>query len=236
MAKVSSESVLGKFFLGQWKNGARSKKPKNQSSNFYFGKNFFTIHKVKWMKKKGGGHGQLPMCFGCFFHHFCLRAAPLRCVVEVFGPSRQWCVGWIVGQEPSGNLRGKPEWQAARGGKDEGNMISGWWQLKYFLFSPLFGEDSHLTNIFQMGWNHQPDLFWVPFFIGFCRETFWFFDFTWRFWEADYWSQWGVNCLWWDWGKWIGPITKSRKSIVTWPTTEDVLLGSILTFLDCMVG
>ena len=32
-----------------------------------------------------------------------------------------------------------------------------WWQLKYFLFSPLFGEmiqfDEH---IFQMGWNHPP--------------------------------------------------------------------------------
>ena len=26
-----------------------------------------------------------------------------------------------------------------------------WWQLKYFLFSPLFGEDEpNLTNIFQM--------------------------------------------------------------------------------------
>ena len=30
--------------------------------------------------------------------------------------------------------------------------------FKYFLFSPLFGEDEPiLTHIFQMGWNHQPD-------------------------------------------------------------------------------
>ena len=30
------------------------------------------------------------------------------------------------------------------------------WQLKYFLFSPLLGEDEPiLTNIFQLGWNHQ---------------------------------------------------------------------------------
>ena len=29
---------------------------------------------------------------------------------------------------------------------------SRWW-FQIFLFSPLFGEDSH---IFQMGWNHQP--------------------------------------------------------------------------------
>ena len=29
---------------------------------------------------------------------------------------------------------------------------AGWWQLKYFLFSRLFGEDEPiLTNIFQMG-------------------------------------------------------------------------------------
>ena len=34
-----------------------------------------------------------------------------------------------------------------------------WWQLKYFLFSSLFGEDSYFDkHIFQMGWfNHQPD-------------------------------------------------------------------------------
>ena len=31
--------------------------------------------------------------------------------------------------------------------------------FKYFLFSPLFGEDEpNLTNIFQVGWNHQPEL------------------------------------------------------------------------------
>ena len=32
-----------------------------------------------------------------------------------------------------------------------------WWQLKYVLFSPLFGEDEPiLTIFFQMGWfNHQ---------------------------------------------------------------------------------
>ena len=29
--------------------------------------------------------------------------------------------------------------------------------FKYFLFSPLLGEDEPiLANIFQMGWNHQP--------------------------------------------------------------------------------
>ena len=35
---------------------------------------------------------------------------------------------------------------------------SRWWQLKHFLFSPLFGEDFQFDeHIFQMGWfNHQP--------------------------------------------------------------------------------
>ena len=37
---------------------------------------------------------------------------------------------------------------------------SGWWQLKYFLFSPRnLGKIPILTNIFQMGWNHQPEIF-----------------------------------------------------------------------------
>ena len=32
-----------------------------------------------------------------------------------------------------------------------------WWQLKYFWnFHPYLGKISNLTNIFQMGWNHQP--------------------------------------------------------------------------------
>ena len=35
-----------------------------------------------------------------------------------------------------------------------------WWQLKHFLCSPVhpyLGKWSSLTNIFQMGWNHQLD-------------------------------------------------------------------------------
>ena len=28
--------------------------------------------------------------------------------------------------------------------------------FKYFLFHPYLGKISNLTNIFQMGWNHQP--------------------------------------------------------------------------------
>ena len=30
--------------------------------------------------------------------------------------------------------------------------------FKHVLFSPLLGKWCHLTNIFQMGWNHQPEM------------------------------------------------------------------------------
>ena len=55
--------------------------------------------------------------------------------------------------------------------------LSRWW---FQIFSPVFGEDSHFDEYFQMGWNHQPDvhipLFWISlpslccFF--FCRIRF----------------------------------------------------------------
>ena len=36
------------------------------------------------------------------------------------------------------------------------HQFSGWWHLKYVLFSnPYLGKIPNLTNIFQMGWNHQ---------------------------------------------------------------------------------
>ncbi len=44
--------------------------------------------------------------------------------------------------------------------------LSRWWQLKYFLFSPLFGEDSHFDSYFSDGWfNHQ--------LVMKCREFRW---------------------------------------------------------------
>ena len=35
-----------------------------------------------------------------------------------------------------------------------GAMLANWWFQMFYMFT-LFGEDSILTNIFQMGWNHQ---------------------------------------------------------------------------------
>ena len=37
--------------------------------------------------------------------------------------------------------------------------FSGWWFEIFFYFHPYLGKWSHLTNIFQMGWNHQLVLF-----------------------------------------------------------------------------
>ena len=45
--------------------------------------------------------------------------------------------------------------------------------FKYMLLSPLFREDSHLTNIFQRGWfNHQPEMIENPLQNGVKTVTF----------------------------------------------------------------
>ena len=36
--------------------------------------------------------------------------------------------------------------------------ISRWWFQTFFYFNPYLGKWSNLTNIFQMGWNHQHDI------------------------------------------------------------------------------
>ena len=74
--------------------------------------------------------------------------------------------GWIYTPRFANNMDGftglcfwpKPEKMHVLSPKDMGTW---WWQLKYFLFSPLPGEmiqfDEH---IFQMGWNRQLIYFW----------------------------------------------------------------------------
>ena len=44
--------------------------------------------------------------------------------------------------------------------KNTTRYISRWWfQIQYCFFSFLLGEDSHFDeHIFQIGWNHQPDI------------------------------------------------------------------------------
>ncbi len=50
-----------------------------------------------------------------------------------------------IWQLPTQNIKNKCTWQIQLGGG-----------FKYFLFSPLLGEDSHFDkHIFQMDWNHQ---------------------------------------------------------------------------------
>ena len=44
-----------------------------------------------------------------------------------------------------------------KGERDRHVFQPRWWQLKYFWkFHPYLGKIPILTNIFQMGWNHQP--------------------------------------------------------------------------------
>ena len=41
--------------------------------------------------------------------------------------------------------------------------MTGWWFQIFFIFTPTWGDDPiwlNLTNIFQMGWNHQVDDYW----------------------------------------------------------------------------
>ena len=50
----------------------------------------------------------------------------------------------------------------APGGK---STTSRWWQLIFFFHvHPYLGKISNLTHIFQMGWNHQPDMFFDPLY------------------------------------------------------------------------
>ena len=53
------------------------------------------------------------------------------------------------------------------------NDVTRWWQLKYFfMFIPKIGEDEPiLTNIFQMGWNHQLAYIWVYVCINIMHES-----------------------------------------------------------------
>ena len=42
-------------------------------------------------------------------------------------------------------------------------VITRWWFQTFFIFTPTWWRFSFLTNIFQMGWNHQPDyrIWWL---------------------------------------------------------------------------
>ena len=55
------------------------------------------------------------------------------------------------------------------------DSLSRWWNFKYFLFSPLkLGKIPILTNIFQLGWNHQlvMDIFCLVRFL-LAGDTYW---------------------------------------------------------------
>ena len=52
-------------------------------------------------------------------------------------------------------------WLGRLGNKRQGKWNSTrWWFQIFFIFTPIQGKVSNLTNIFQMGWNHQPVQVW----------------------------------------------------------------------------
>ena len=52
------------------------------------------------------------------------------------------------------------------------NNCSWWFQL-FFIFTPHLGMISNLTDIFQMGWNHQLDIFSLFFLCGSQQPSQW---------------------------------------------------------------
>ena len=82
-------------------------------------------------------------------------------------------------------------WDAETGswGKLLTNKITSWWFQVFFNFHPYLGKIPNLTNIFQKGWNHQPDkicYLWVKEPADHSRKRTWFFVFEkktelWRF-------------------------------------------------------
>ena len=58
-----------------------------------------------------------------------------------------------------GTFRNFSSWWTKIGGGTP-LKITRWWQLKYFLFSPLFGEDSHFDEYFSKGLKPPTRLTW----------------------------------------------------------------------------
>ena len=57
--------------------------------------------------------------------------------------------------------------------------------FKYFLFSPLAGEWSNLTNMFQMDWNHQLGKVKLPFPYPSCSKSILLIPFWYKFWSFE---------------------------------------------------
>ena len=58
---------------------------------------------------------------------------------------------YYIGSDPKNLLHWEPILQV-------GDFKSRWWFDLFFNFHPYLGKISNLTNIFQMGWNHQLEI------------------------------------------------------------------------------
>ena len=120
---------------------------------------------------------------------------------------------------------------------------------KIFYFRPYLGKWSNLTNIFQMGWNYQPDIQWILeqqglFFAqkgmmnGFCREIN-------LNWGAEWWNTfmtWGCCTsfagrvfsliIWPDKKIWKKSLFKRwKKTVGPLPWTFCVFFSTFVFFL-----
>ena len=63
----------------------------------------------------------------------------------------------VVRQVHMWKMPGKSPGNGHQSRRDEKNISKWWWFQIFVIFTPYLGKWSNLTNIFEMGWNHQPD-------------------------------------------------------------------------------
>ena len=104
----------------------------------------------------------------------------------------------LVAQGKKELLNGYWAWDRGNNSFKEGTFRfgvmskTGWWFEMFFYFHPYLGKWSNLTNIFQMGWNHQLEKhFSLPGMISSPSEAAaWRTPFGWKVAGTDV-------CYWW---------------------------------------
>ena len=119
---------------------------------------FFNIFR-SWYVSQSPRSNKVAVCFGLFLlHHFC----PSFSKVAVGWGCRYVLLKDYVKSAKVGKRHGsthlKRDVVGALGGNQWNQFMDIWlritrWWFQTFLFSPL----PMLTNIFEMGWNHQPE-------------------------------------------------------------------------------
>ena len=93
---------------------------------------------------------------GLFLPHICKSIASFNDLNFLFAVRMRWISETFVQQNQMIVIK---TWMTTL-------IITSWWFQTCFIFTPIW-EWSILTNIFQMGWNHQLDQ-WCAFETFFC--------------------------------------------------------------------